>query len=107
MCLENVAPRCARLLKAELRLRLLRRQLDHIHFVQLLLTGHRHIAGCHTRLVARNKILQIRDLLLLLIVCSLKLRLFHLVNFTELIIVAYIAVELLIVHVIDQIDHAV
>ena len=89
------------------RLRFLRRQLDHVHLVQLFLTGHGHITGGDAGLVARYKILQVGDFLLLLVVGSLQLRLFHGVHFLKFIIIAHIAVQLLIVHVVDQVDHAV
>ena len=45
-------------------------QFDDIHFIQLLLTGHGHIPGGNTCLIAGDEVLEIPDLLLLAIVGS-------------------------------------
>ena len=89
------------------RLRLLRRQLNHIHLVQLLLPGHGHIPRGHAGLVSRHEILQLRDLLLLAVVGRLQLSLFHRIDLLEPVVISHVAVQLLIVHMINQIDDAV
>ena len=82
-------------------------QFDHIHFVQLFLTGHCHITGGNTGLVSGYKILQVCNFLLLSVVGGLQLGFFHSIHFLKFIIIAYIAVQFLIIHMIDQIDHTV
>ena len=89
------------------RLRLLGGQLDHIHFIQLFLAGHGHVPGGDAGLVAGDEVLQIRDFLLLSVVGGLQLGLLRGINLCELIIVSHVAGERPVIHVIDQIDHAV
>ena len=107
MSFHQIASRCPGLFKMEFRFRLLRRQFDHVHLVQFLLSGHGHVPRRHTRLVSRHKILQFRDFLLLTIICRFQLRLFHRVNLLEFVIIAHIAVQLLIIHMVNQVDNAV
>ena len=107
ICLENIPPRSTRCLKVKLRLWLFSSKLNNIHLVKLLLTWHRHIPCSDTRLISRHKILQLFNLLLLFVVRSLKLGFLHLIDFHKLVIIPDIPVELLVVHVIDEIYHAV
>ena len=85
------------------RLWLFLRKLDHIHLIQFFLAGHGHIAGGNSGLIPRDKIFQFADFLLLAAVGSFFLRLFHLVDFQEMIVVSHIAVQFPVFHVIDQI----
>ena len=105
--LENISAGRACLFKIELRLRLFSLQFYYIHFIQLFLTGHRHVSGGNTSLVAGNEILQICNFFLLLVIGGFQLRFFHRINLLELVIIAYVAGQLLIVHVVDQVDDAV
>ena len=89
------------------RLRLLGCKLDHIHFVQLFLSGHCHISGGNTSLVSGNKILQLIDFLLLTAISCLQLGFFYLVNLLEVVIVAYVAVQLLVFHMVNNVDNIV
>ena len=89
------------------RLRLLGGQLDHVHLIQLFLAGHGHVPGGDAGLVAGHEVLQIRDLLLLPVVGGLQLSLFGGVNLRELIIISHVAGKRPVIHVPDQIDHAV
>ena len=89
------------------RLRLLGCKLDHIHFVQLFLSGHCHISGGNTSLVSGNKILQLTDFLLLTAISCLQLGFFYLVNLLEVVIVAYVAVQLLVFHMVNNVDNIV
>ena len=107
LCLENDTTSGAALLEREFRLRLLRSQLDDIHLIQLLLAGHGHVTGGYTGLVSCYEILQIGDLLLLTIICGLQLGFLHGIDFLELVVIAHIAGQLLIVHVIDEVDDTV
>ena len=91
----------------KLRLRLFLCQLDELHLVQLLLPGHGHVPGGHPGLVPGHEVLELRDLLLLAPVGGLQLGLSGGIDLLELVIVSHIAVQLLILHVVDQIDHAV
>ena len=105
--MENIAAGRSRHLKVELRLRLLRRQLDLIHLVQLLLAGHRHVAGRYTGFISRHKVLQICNFLLLTVICCLDLCLTRRVNLLKLIIITRIASQRLLIHMVNQVDHAV
>ena len=91
----------------KLRFRLLGGKLDHIHLIQFLLPGHCHISGRNPRLISCNEIFQLTDFLLLTSVSGLKLSLFHLIHFLEMIIIPDIAVQLLILHMINQIDDGI
>ena len=91
----------------ELRLRFFLRKFDDLHLVQLLLSRHCHVSRRNTGLVSRNEILKLRDLRLLAVVSCLQLALFHLVDFHEPVIVTHIAVKLLVLHMVDQVYHAV
>ena len=105
--LEDVFAGGAAGLEVELRLGLFRGQLDQFHLVQLLLPGHGHVAGGHPGLVAVDELLQLADLLLLALVGGLHLGLLHGVDLLEVVVVAHIAVELLVFHVVDQVDDLV
>ena len=85
----------------EFRFWLFGSKLDHIHLIQLFLTGHCHITGGYTCLVPGNEILQVGNFLLLLIIGSFKLGFLHGINFLELIIISGIAVQLLVIHMIN------
>ena len=101
--LEYDLTRCSRLLEVELRLRLLSLKLNDIHLIEFLLPGHRHISGCNPGFISRYKILQLRYLLLLLSICSLKLGFLHCIHLLELVIVAYISAQLAILHMVYNI----
>ena len=58
-------------------------------------------------LLRANEILQICNFFLLLVIGGFQLRFFHRINLLELVIIAYVAGQLLIVHVVDQVDDAV
>ena len=85
------------------RLRFLCRQFDHIHLVQLLLSGHRHISGRYTCLITCHEIFQLTDLLLLSSVSGFQLRFLHCIDFLEVIIISHITVQFLILHMINDI----
>ena len=89
------------------RLRLFAGKLNHIHFIQFFLTGHGHVPGGDPCFVSGYKILEIRNFLLLLVVSGLQLRLFHGIDFLELVIIPYIACQGLVIHVVNQVDNAV
>ena len=91
----------------KLRLRFLPRQLDDIHLIQLLLPRHGHVPGGNPGLVARYKVFQLRDLLLLTLISCLQLRLLHSVDLHKLIVVSHIAVQTLVFHMVDNIHHTV
>ena len=87
----------------EFRLWALRCQFDQIHFIQLFLPRHRHVSRRHTRFVPCHKIFQLTDLLLLFLISRLKLRLFHLINTPEILIISNIPVETLIFHMVNDV----
>lgn len=107
MCLKKHLSWCSAITEFELRLRLLCCQLDHIHLVQLFLTGHRHVSGGNTCFVSCNKIFQFADFLLLTTVCRFQLCFLHCIHFLEMIVVADITVQLLILHMIDDIYYLI
>ena len=107
MGFHQITPRRPGLQKMKFRLRLLRRQLNQLHLIQLFLPGHGHIPRGDPCLISRHKIFKLRDLLLLPIIGRLQLGLFHRVDLLEPVVIAHIAVQLLVVHMIDQIDDAV
>ena len=92
-------------LEVELGLGLFGSQLDELHLVQLLLTGHGHVTGGNTGLVAVNKVLEFTDLLLLALVGSFDLSLLDGIDFLEAVVVADITGQLAVFHVIDQVDN--
>ena len=91
----------------KLRLRLLGSKLDHIHLIQLLLSGHCHISCRNPCLISCDEILQFTDFLLLASVSSLKLSFLHLIHFLEMVIIPHITVQFLILHMINQIDNRI
>ena len=107
MRLKKQLTRGTSIAEMEFRLRLLRRQFDHIHLVQLFLPGHCHISCRYTGLVSRHKILQFTDLLLLTAVRSLKLCFLHRIDLLEMIIITHITVQFLVFHMIDDVDHLI
>jgi len=107
MRLKQHFPRSTSITEIKLRLRLFCCQLDHIHLVQLFLTGHRHVSGRNTCFVSCNKIFQFADFLLLTTVCRFQLCFLHRIHFLEMIVVADITVQLLILHMIDDIYYLI
>ena len=91
----------------EFRLGTLCRKLDHVHLVQLLLSGHCHISRGDTSLVPRDEILKLADLLLLSLISRFQLGLLHLIHSLEIIIISHIPIQALILHVIDDIHHVI
>ena len=57
--------------------------------------------------VSRHVVLQIGDLLLLAVVGGLQLGLFHGIDFLEFVVIAHVTGQLLIVHMIDEVDDTV
>ena len=89
----------------KLGLWLLSGQLDDVHFVKLFLAGHGHVSGGDPGLIAGHEILELANFLLLTAVGSLQLGFFYGVDLLEVVVIADIAVQLLIFHVIDDVDH--
>ena len=69
-------PDVRRLLEVELRLRFFLGELDDVHLVELLLSGHRHITRRDARFVAGNEVLQFRNFLLLALISGFQLLIF-------------------------------
>ena len=107
MCLKKHLARCPAITEMKFRLRLFCCQFDHIHLIQLLLSGHRHISCRNSGLVSGNEILKFTDLLLLTAICCLELRFLHCINFLEMLIITYVTVQFLIFHMINDIYHFV
>ena len=105
MCLKKHFSGSPSVTEVKFRLRFFRCQLDHIHFVQLFLTGHSHVSGGYTGLVPCNKILQFTDFLLLAAISCLQLGFFHRIDLLKMIVIAHITVQLLIFHMINKIHH--
>ena len=107
MGLKKHLSRCSAITEFELRLRLLCCQLDHIHLVQLFLTGHSHVPCGNTCLIPCHKILQLTDLLLLFAVSSLQLCLLDRIDLLEMIVISHVTVQFLIFHVIDNVNYRI
>lgn len=101
--LEYDLTRGSRFLEVELRLRFLTLKLNDIHLVKFLLSGHSHISCGNPGFISRHKILQLRYLLLLLSVRSLKLGFLHRIHLLELVIIADISAQLTILHMVYDI----
>ncbi|KXT94878.1 hypothetical protein SMIDD26_00516 [Streptococcus mitis] len=107
LCLEDKAPWCTSWFKIKGRLWFLTLQFDNIHLIQFLLTGHGHISCCNTRFVSSHEVLEIGNLFLLTFIGRLQLRFLHGIDFLELVVVTRVTRQLLILHMIDDIDNIV
>ena len=65
--------------------------LNKFHLVEFLLSGHSHVSCRNTGLISCNEVLELGNLLLLSLICGFILSLLHLVNFLEVVIIAYIS----------------
>ena len=65
LCLKKHFSRRTSISEMKFRLWLFCRKLDHIHLIQLFLTGHCHVSCRHTRFIPCHEVLQLTDFLLL------------------------------------------
>ena len=91
----------------EFRFRTFRCKFDFLHLVQLFLTGHGHVPCGDPGFIPCHEIFQLADFLLLSAVGRLQLCFLDSVNFLKMRIVAYIAVEFLIFHVVNDVDNVI
>ena len=91
----------------EFRLGLFPGKFNDIHLIQFFLAGHGHVPGSHPGLVPGHEILQLRNFLLLALIGGLQLGLLYRVYFLELVIIAHIAVQSLVFHMVNQVDDTV
>ena len=91
----------------EFRLGLFPGKFNDIHLIQFFLAGHGHVPGSHPGFVPGHEILQLRNFLLLALIGGLQLGLLYRVYFLELVIIAHIAVQSLVFHMVNQVDDTV
>ena len=106
-CLYHKPPRCSGCFKRKLRFWFFFCQFNHIHLIQLLLSGHCHISGGNPCFIPCHKIFQLTDFLLLSLISGFQLGFFHSIDFLKMIIVSYVTIQFLIIHVINQIYHRI
>ena len=107
LCLKDQFSGCTRSAEGKFRFWFFTSELDHVHLVELFLPRHRHVPGRDACLIAGNEVLQLGDFLLLTVVSRFELRLFHLIDLAEMVIIARITVERFVFHMINQIHDAV
>ena len=105
--MENEASRSSGIFKFKGWFWFLTLQLNEFHLVKLLLTRHSHIPCSHTRLITGHEIFEVSNLFLLALISRFQLRFLHFIDFEELVIVPRIAGQLLIFHMVDDVDHIV
>ena len=105
--LEDISAGSTGFFEIEFRLGFFLCQFDDVHFIQFFLTAHCHVSGGNAGFVSGNEVFQVFNFLLLFSISRFQLGFFHFINFLEFFVVAYIAVQFRVFHMVNKVYHTV